>query len=197
MEGEDALVVACGPSATPDALVQTGPGLWESVSSLCRKHWTLSCNRSIPRVATDFGVVFEPGRDSVWEDVKRRPPMMTFGHHARGCPRKVEVISRDVSKWLPEADHEGRSLRLGQCPFWAAGIALWMGFETVGLIGVDITPDRFNNKAHLFEVEEAWGRLAKLAEKMDRKLVNLNPETYLKAVPLGKGSDIRPKRREP
>ena len=155
----------------------------------------MACNRSIPFASPDFACIMEPMRDPIWKQIADHlhSPMAIFGHHLRGGPRKIE-FNRDLTTFL-DCPSIG-ALRLGQSAFWAAGVALHLGFETVGLVGVDITPDRFNNEAHLREVQEAYRRLNETAENMGRKLINLNPESHLSTVPFGSWSDIRPKHRE-
>ena len=198
MAGTDCVVVGCGPSVNAwygDVLHKhTGPRQIDSPPvepmPLPRRYWDIACNRSVCQW-TDFALCVEPPRDAeMWAIMREAAPLITFGHHDKGCPRKV-VFDRDVAKWLP-APNPTKRLALGQSSFWAAAVALWLGFETVGLIGVDITPDRFPEQ-WMPGIEEAWGRLHETAGIMGRKMVNLNPDTHLKAVPVGTWEDVRTK----
>ena len=199
MAGTDCAVVGCGPSSglatecRPEGgLPETHFERYDTARSYWNKHrWTIACNRSVTFASPDFALCVEPPRDDdIWAIIREAAPLITFGHHDKGCPRKV-VFDRDVAKWLP-APNPTKRLALGQSSFWAAAVALWLGFETVGLIGVDITPDRFPEQ-WMPGIEEAWGRLHETAGIMGRKMVNLNPDTHLKAVPVGTWEEVRTK----
>ncbi len=185
MKGEDCLVVGCGPSAM-DALNVAG----------YRNYWTFGCNRMIPECHADFAVCVEPPRDKeMWKIVDDANPLFAFTHLPGGrCSngRSIEFSSKDVRLWLVPGTEFDRDLRirLGQCPFFAAAIAVLMGFRTIGLIGVDYTPDRYPD---VQPSNVGWQRLGILAAGLGSRLVNLSPESRLETVVKEPWSAIRTK----
>lgn len=169
MRGEHALVVAPGPSAL------------RVPASYYAGRWTLGCNRAVAFCQPDFAVCVEPARDSVWSVIRASRPTLTFTHTDRAkCPRAVN-IDRDVDKWLST---ERTKFQLGMSPFYGAAVALHLGFDRVGLIGVDLDGDggRFSNPNFQREWEDCWGELVAIAERRGQDLVNLNPCSKLEAV---------------
>lgn len=83
-------------------------------------------------------------------------------------------------------------LRLAQSPFYAAAVAAFLGFETIGIIGVDMTPDRYDD-GEVERANKAWGRLNSVVAGMGSRLVNLSPESRLVAVEQGKWEEVRGK----
>lgn len=193
MKGEDCVVVGCGPSAGADPLML----------ERCDAHWTISSNRSVTFCAADFAVCVEPYRDKeMWKIIADANPLFVFTHlvtkqdGTKPHPRAVYMSSKDVRTWLfPDVeldDIEGREnrVRLGQCPFYAAAVAILLGFETIGLIGVDYTKDRFPDVA---PSNEAWRKLAILAEELGSHIVNLNPDSRLETIPKTTWEEVRTK----
>lgn len=91
-------------------------------------------------------------------------------------------------EWLAP-DTEG-TLRLGQSPFYAVAVAAHLGFETVGLIGVDYTEDRWPDVAG---INRTWETLLGVVGDMGTKVVNLSPASRLTAVPQGRWEEVRTK----
>lgn len=192
MKGEDCVVVGCGPSAEPHR--------WEGPTSTPRwqDHWTIGCNRAVTFCSPDFAVCVEPRRDhEVWNIMREVSPLIVFSHIDKPHPRAVLIGSKDVRAWLGYdrspcdgsiAEPIGPPLRLGQSPFYAAAVAILLGFETIGLIGVDLTEDRWPNP---HKENEAWGRLAEVAKALGSRIVNLNPESRLETVPAGQWEEVR------
>lgn len=191
--GEDCIVVGCGPS-----VYSFGRLTYD-------RHWTIGCNKSVRMCSPDFVVCVEPaykGRDS-WEAVVEVSPAFVFTHvesmrdgrkpHPRVIPLDPNSNGgRDVIPWVSGKKNEsGDLLRLSQSPFFGAALAAVLGFETVGLIGVDLTVDRY---PCVKREERQWGRLAEfLYDQTGAKLVNLSEESRLTSVPRGGLHDIRPK----
>jgi hypothetical protein len=160
---------------------------------------------------SDFAVCVEPFVNPIWPIIRKANPLIVFSHireDRRGkCPAKriVQIGSKDVAKWLlGEGSNEFweyitrtapagvtyEPLTLGQSPFFAAAVAAYLGFETIGLIGVDLTEDRWPD---VTEANEAWGRLVDVVSGMGSRIVNLSPESRLVAVEQGTWEDIRRK----
>lgn len=187
MLGEDCVVVGCGPSANP-----------VSPPAPYHLHWTLGSNRSVGFCDPDFAVSVEPIRSGIWAEIKPRAPLVNFCQHGKGMPRTVQ-FELDAAKWLPvpqRAPTCPRSLRLGQSTFWGIALALYLGFERVGVVGLDLTPDRYAPH-QLIEPEEAYDRLLETADQMGRRIFNLNPESHLQALPSGEWDEVRPKNHAP
>lgn len=215
MRGEDCVVVGAGPSAMTDheaAKVWTdgayGTRTYWRFPEVADQYWTIGCNRAVRRCSPDFAVCVEPSGDGVWSIIRQYAPLITFGHHDRGTPRKI-VFERNLRDWLPsEADpaadrsklrHEERkrvtpSLRLGESSFYAVAVAAWLGFERIGLLGVDHNGQRYKQaSAFREETATAWGRLLPIVDSMGSSLINLNPDSELPHVRKGSWDDIRTK----
>lgn len=174
--GEDAVVVGCGPSSGGG-----GP------------RWTFGCNRAANDWSTDFGICVEPARDPAWKSLKKTATPFVFTHQpvvrGRGPhPRMVQVPGTDVTKWFEP--FEGDRLWLGQSPFYGAAVAAYLGFETVGLIGVDLTEDRYPDAAR---PSKAYCRLRDLLEQQGTRLVNLSPASRLEGIEKADWDVIRSK----
>ena len=105
-----------------------------------------------------------------------------------------EWLDRDA--WLQDDDMAKREkrVRLGQSPFFAAAVAIHLGFETIGLIGVDLTEDRYPDVSR---ENESWRRLAELAGRLGSRLVNLSPTSRLETVTKGDWTDVRKRNDDP
>jgi hypothetical protein len=82
----------------------------------------------------------------------------------------------------------------GQSTFFAIRSAITLGFETIGVIGLDLTEDRYprtRRETEWKQCEEAYGALAIYAVVHGSRLINLNPKTNLQAIPLGSWSEVR------
>lgn len=197
MAGEDCVVVGCGPSSDPNR--------WEPRMGLIdlgdryNYTWTISSNRAVEFCQPDFAVCVEPYRDAkMWKIIHDANPLFVFTHlvtkpdGTKPHPRAVYMSSKDVRTWLlPDEEHDRETrVRLGQCPFFAAAVAILLGFETIGLIGVDYTKDRYPDVA---PSNEAWRKLAIIAEELGSHIVNLNPESRLETIRKTDWGEVRTK----
>lgn len=204
MAGNDCVVVGCGPSAYAEYTHTAAASMQQQVP--VPRCWTIACNRAVTFASPDFAVCVEPHRDkTIWNIMAEAPVFAVFSHvtpehiHPRGAkkihPRFVHITCSDVLQWIdiaPLLDDGKRRLRLGQSTFWALAVAIVLGFETIGVIGLDLTEDRFKDK-QLATSEDAYGRLRTIAESMGRRIINLNPESRLKALPSGTWEEVRRK----
>ena len=194
MTGEDCVVVGCGPSAAgPPSLP------WNWVGNE-KEWWTICCNRSVVNHPTDFALCVEPYRDAeVWAAVHAANPLIVFTHLSetasgrKAHPRSVKIGSKDVLEWLqPSGIKNKEPLRLGQSPFYAAAVAIFLGFENIGIIGVDWTADRCTDD-EATRGNKAWRRLWEVAHVLGSRISNLSPTSRLKTIPQGEWQDIRTK----
>jgi hypothetical protein len=222
MKGQDVVVVGCGPSADPgvyNTQADAEQAWCFPLAADYDEHWTIACNRAVTFSSPDFAVCIEPFINPIWPIMREANPPLVFSHickDRRGkqpFPRIVQMPGKDVREWLtPEEYRCGESvkrmrsegvmdwqhdltlpaepLKLGQSPFYAAAFAILMGFETVGLIGVDLTEDRYPD---VRGPNRVYGRLAKIAETLGSRLVNLSPDSRLESIPQGTWQEIRTK----
>ena len=189
MQGEDAVVVGCGPSA------QDHP-YDPPYGTPYTEHWTIACNRAVAFAQPDFAVCVEPWRDPIWATIRKASPIVVFTHLCeskrgkKAHPRAVEIGAKDVLEWLRQSACPMAPLTLGQSPFFASAVATLLGFETVGVIGVDLTEDRYPD---VRGINRVWKRLADVCGTLGTRLVNLNPESRLDALPAGSWDEIRTK----
>jgi hypothetical protein len=128
--------------------------------------------------------------------MRRAAPMIVFSHlckDRRGnqpFPRIVEFRAKNVLEWfapawVPDQDE----LWCAMSPFWGASVAAWLGFHTVGLIGVDLTDKtRWHD---LTRENKQWERLNDLVESW---FVNLSADSRLTdKIPHATWQDIRRK----
>jgi len=200
MRGEDCVVVGCGPSAVAasDVYVEDERAFYPQ----WHDRWSLACNESIEWAPADFPVCVEPIHDRTqWNRVAAAAPLIVFSHLAprdrgRKAHHRVVVIPKtaDIKGWLAD-DGDPNPLTLGQCPFYAAAVAGVLGFETIGLIGVDLSdPERWPDVSR---PDKAYGRLATALASMGSRLVNLSPESRLTSIPKVPWSEVREKRTTP
>ncbi len=182
MQGQDVVVVGCGPSAMYELRV---------FAEHLPPRWTIACNRAVEQVANyghlDFAVCMETRKDPCWDVVIAAAPLITFTHISNPPPRCVSIHS-DVSHWVGGAP---KKLRLPMSPFYGAAVAIVLGFTNIGLIGVDMDGERFADDKFQHEWEDAWAALAVVAREHGACLSNLNPKSKLKAVPAGTWEGIR------
>lgn len=183
--GEDCLVVAPGPSSR-DA------GWFASYPS----YWTMGCNRAVAYCDPDLATCVEPFVDRVWPIVRASSAQVVFSHLCRDRrgkqphPRVVEFDSKNVIPWFtPGADGD---LWCAMSPFWGVAVCAYLGFATIGLIGVDLTPDRYHDVSR---DNQKWRWLLKLIGDRSQ-VVNLSPTSRLEAVPQGGIDQVREKCRE-
>ena len=182
-------MVGCGPSADPSATYYAD-------------YWTVGCNRSVRFCRPDFAICVEPPRDrEVWGAIRDSSPLVVFSHVAtrrdgtRLHPRVVafdETVNaaRDVRPWLTGCSSDPDDpLRLEQSPFYAAAAAALLGFERIGLVGVDLTADRYGDNT-MRKSEAAWSRLNRIT---NGRIVNLSSQSRLEAIPRAELDEIRPK----
>lgn len=180
---EDAVVVGCGPSAT-DAENEIA----------YHRFWTFGCNRAVRFCEPDFGVCIEPPRDAeIWRTMRFAPLPMVFSQHSKRHPRVVEISVKDVRAWFHWDDGDDKPLRISQSGFFATAVALFLGFETVGLIGLDMTAPVHDSKGELGRINDAFMRLRGIAEAHDQRLLNLSPASRLATIERGPWSEMRRK----
>ena len=196
MTGEDCVIVGCGPSARRGVMMPanfTGKKIEYPAHLVYEKLWTIGCNTSVPFCSPDFVVCVEPPRDTaMWELMRKANPLILFSHiEMKDIPRVVKIDCANVREWLtPNDPRPDDTLRLGQSPFFAAAVAIHLGFETIGLIGVDLTEDRYPD---LRRPNKAWGELAAIATGQGSRIINLNPESRLETVEKGGWEEIKSK----
>ena len=222
MTGTDCVVVGCGPSADgywegdPRYKFPIPDGdEWEkfkersSRSMSYADHWTIGCNRATAYCSPDFAVCVEPRREKTcWDTVTASAPLIIFSHLDSPHPRSVRIGTKDVRQWvdpvlellddvtlLPLPPPKGgypNPLRLSQSPFIAVACAILLGFETIGLIGVDLTADRFGDAA-VAHSNSCYRRLADIAKAQGSRVINLSPESRLTSLEAGTWDQIRTK----
>lgn len=179
MRGRHAIVVAPGPSS-----LEVSPHIYEA-------HWTIAVNRALPYARADFAVCIErDNRDVCWRVVDACAPLVTFSQTKKGKPG-ICFIDMDLRQW-PLNDGMGL-LRLPMSPFYAAAVGTWLGFERIGLIGVDLYKAQYPSERFKAEWEEAWGRLVKIASECGTEVVKLNHASRLDAVPKGEWESLHEK----
>jgi hypothetical protein len=187
--GCDCVVVGGGPSGTHYAL--TGP---------VEHHWTIGCNRSVHYVnlRPDFAVIIDDHNDPVWEDVKPWRVAYYFTPHPphKKLPKRlVQIGNFDADSELAPEDRRDLlrmpTLHIAQSPFYALAVATYLGFDTVGLIGVDLTEDRWPK---VDGINRAYGELVQmLGTEYGTRFINLSPDSRLEAIPQGSWEDVRTK----
>ena len=185
--GEDAIVVAPGPSSRE-------PG-W---SEAYRSHWTIGCNRAVGYCEPDVAVCVEPFVDTIWRTIRACSAATVFSHlckDRRGRqphPRIAQFPTKNVAAWFDPGTTD--DLQCAMSPFWAAGVACWLGFSRVALIGVDLTKDRWPDP---WRENRKWAALRQLLEAQGTFLFNLNPASRLEAIPAPQFLRLRGKAHEP
>jgi len=184
MTGNDCLMVAPGPSSK------------EIDPERYKDYWTISCNRAVSYSDPDFAICLEPMRDKVWPIIKATAPFIVFTHlcdnpgSKKPHQRCIHISSKDVLRWIaPERANKEDHLRVSQSAFYGCAVACLLGFETIGLIGVDHTPDRFRE----WEIERfntTWLRLQNVMTDKGSRMVNLSRQSRLKSITPGEWDDI-------
>ena len=194
--GSDCVVVGGGPSADP--MHRAGEfAPWEDL-------WSIAVNRAAGWFRPDFAACFEPRSDTaVWETIKDTPAFV-ISHRTRPHPRVILTPPKDdVEPWITgkvtmqatqraRFPHPPARLALGQGTFFAIAAALCLGFETVGVIGLDLTKTVYDRDG-LRDAEAAYSALMKLAESMGRRIINLNKSSRLRSLRKGGWGEIRTK----
>ena len=195
--GCDAVVGGCGPSArrlleTQDIARPT----FTHGGACVVDRWSLVCNRMAAEIYDpDFAVCLEPPRDKCWQVVKDTTAPVVFSHILRGKrgnqphPRICQIPGQNVYEWFDQETPDGeKPLHLGQSAFYAAAIAGYLGFETIGLIGVDLTADRWVDAT---PPSRAWCRLRDSLAEAGHRLVNLSPDSRLEGIEKAPWSEVR------
>lgn len=181
--GESVVVVGCGPSAH-----NTDPRAFLD-------YWTMGCNRAVQFCEPDFATCVEPFDDPVWPIIRDAGVPVVFSHadasrvYKTPHPRIVAFPDRDVSRWA-WTDWELGPLECPMSPYWATAVCGWLGFERIGLIGVDLTRDRFGD---IKREDAKWHSLAVLLKMHGSEVVNLSQMSRL-TIAEAPWSAIRPKR---
>lgn len=175
--GEHCVVVAPGPSSREPEF-----------QGFYRSRWTIGCNRAVKYCDPDFALCVEPFRDPIWPIMRESTAALVFSHlckDRRGRqphPRIVEFSSKNVLDWFrPDREDRKQGLWCAMSPFWGVAVAAWLGFDVVGLVGVDLTPDRYHE---VWRENEKWSGLIDVIPETTQ-VVNLSPRSRLNAV--GKG----------
>jgi len=179
MTGEDCLVVAPGPSSRDHDYTQ---------------HWTVCCNRACVYGEPDIVVCMEPARDPVWEVIHASAPYVVISHqpdttNPRQHNRVVHMACPDVLQWLKNEPIPGETLAWASSAFYGAAAACLLGFGKIGLIGVDLSAERYTASS----VAAANARWQRLAQHAPDRMVNLSPESQLTAIPQGKWEQLKAK----
>ena len=185
-KGSVCVVVGGGPSAMicyPDMPTR----------SEYANHWTIGCNRSVSFCQPDFAACFEPRKDDqhpergeVWELIQAASVPFVLSHITRDHPRCILTPSKDAMR-----EAAGTTARFGQSPYFAVYCAIMLGFETVGIIGVDLTRDRYPRKLQL--EEKCYAGLRRFAGSQGCRLINLNPRSRLTVIERGTWGEVRRK----
>lgn len=189
--GSDCVVVGGGPSAIDRChkiIASGGAGYMPTFND----HWTIGCNRACRFASPDFAACFEPRKDTdVWDVVIASSATFILSHIPRDHPRTILTPSKDDLRDTAKAP-----AHFGQCPFFAIACAIRLGFQTIGVIGLDLTEDRYPRTRRTTEwktSEEAYHALAIYAVVHGSRLINLNPQTKLQAIPIGSWAEVRRK----
>jgi len=185
MTGEDAVIVAPGPSAQLIA-----PSRYET-------YWTLACNRAVTYARPDIAVCMEPARDECWIAIRNQTPYFVVAHQPdtklqKPHPRCVHIPSPDVLQWITGEPSQEPSLTMASSAFYAAASACLLGFGKVGVIGVDLSDDRYS-KGEVACANERWQRLNEHATKGGTLLLNLSDTSNLDALPKGTWQQLQTK----
>jgi hypothetical protein len=180
--GESCVVVGDGPSAH-----ELAPGF-------LNRYWTIACNRAVNLCRPDFAACFEPYGDPVWPVVLGSGYGAMFTHRpewAKGkpTPRAIVLPSLDVATWL--RGEPGPKLELAMSTFWSVAVAAWLGFDTIAMIGLDLTADRWPDVS---PENEAFDQLHWIIRQRGSRMVNLNRESRMVSVPWATWDDV-PQRR--
>jgi len=183
--GEDCVVVAPGPSSHDP----------QAFDFYCQV-WTIACNRAVTYAAAELAVCVEPFRDPMWPILRASSPMVVFSHlceNRRGQrphPRIVKFPDKDILPWFDET-RPGDPLWCAMSPFWGVAVATFLGFDLVGIIGVDLLdPERW---VDIHREQRHWKDLVDLAERKGTRVIQLNPKSALEVVPVGSWDEIRKK----
>lgn len=191
MRGQDCVVVGCGGSARFGAVFDA--------ISFFNTRWTVACNRAVQFIRADFVCCVEPWRDKdLWRIVREESnPFIVFTNQAAENPergrfvhtRAVKIDTQNVLRWLtPDVDGE---LRLGQSPWYATAVAAYLGFETVGLIGVDFDDER--RWPQVNRENTKWRELADACATLGTRVIQLNPRSRLTSIERGTWEEVRTK----
>ncbi len=193
-KGSDCIIVAAGDSGNPTNWDTAWPGFQHAYAT----HWTIGCNRAARYCLPDFTMCMEPRKDTkVWTVVSALSALpFVLSHIPRPHPRTVLVGEKgDVRNWIYGPDPERKeagNMNLGQSTFYAMAAAIVLGFETIGVIGLDIPEGRYPG-GMVLQIEAAYAGIRDIAEAEGRRILNLNPVSRLKALATGGWEEVRTK----
>jgi len=174
--GEDCVVVGGGPSAA-EAI------RWQLFH---REYWTIGCNRAAV-YNVDIAACFEPRKDwPLWDAIKHTPALV-LSHIPRDHPRVILTPGKQDIR-----DACGGPPAFGQSVYFATYCALVLGFETVGVIGLDLTPDRYRVPDVRLS-NGAYRSLREFAEGRGQRVINLSRKSRVKALTAGGWEEVRRK----
>lgn len=186
---EDIVVIGMGPSSSNwDALV-------------CRDLWTITCNRAIGKhPMTTFAACYETYSDSdVWDMIREWAPLFCFTTD-KGAPVFHRQIIQPLSpaELFNKPEYVEAFAPVASSGFYATLMALFMGCDTVGLLG---TIDIYGHKAleaNIPRLKDCYAGLVEIAESRGQKLLNIGTaDSPLDSIiPRGSFEDIRPRFRD-
>ena len=154
---------------------------------------TIGVNNVQQKCNTDYLVVIDPIK--AFPDYKKSAVIENTGVLFTNFDEWFKLRKDKVNERIMLGDAGGKNLmknisnnilnRSCTSPFVATALAIYMGFEHIGIIGVDITaPDHFNVKDgrhilanRLLKIDQHFGELNSY-----HKLYNMSPESGLKSL---------------
>ena len=197
--GCDVVVAGCGPSVKRNAP-------W--MRRLAAEHWTIACNRAAIWFQPTFAVCMERAADPIWNALDPHDAMALFTHRPvapqrggrkRPCPpRSVNLACKDVRSFLEPHEYTRdrmNGLALNQATFYGIAVAAHLGFQTIGVAGLDLSGDRWPTDLHIEEA--AYTRLRGIVERKGGRILNLSEESRLESFQRGTWDDIQPREPRP
>jgi len=199
--GSDCVVVASGPSADPG--VYTTPEDQEEcyvfpMAADYAERWTLGTNRAATFCHPDYAIAIDPYDDPVWAEMQPyTAPVYFTGRDPATCPapRAIQIGNFAEAEEL-QLRRDGHMLlhvpvqSIAQCPFFALSVAAYLGFETIGVIGVDLSEDRWPD---VTRINETYALMVETCKKQGSRVINLSPESRCTGIPAGKWEEVRGK----
>lgn len=215
LKGEHAIVCGSGPSfqgavvggqvahkETPDFTLSI-----PTPSIELAKYWTFATNRAAAKFRPDFAVCCEdPNDDETWDVIRGCGATHVFGNVLWGSNTEGSSSPKQPARYHPMAlsagefsvlvgDTRGQLIVGSMSPWTAAWLALYMGAEQIGVVGVDVTGhSEFDRPERLEEIEDQWDRLVRVAREKGTSILNLSKISKLRAIPLA-GDFVRWKAR--
>ena len=193
---DDCIVVAPGPSLMASRVIASAG------RQLLAGFWTIAANRAATMIDADYVVCFEPAADPIWSELDLRGVSACFTHRPTGSmrgarkrpppQRSVNVDSKDVRSFLDPGARSAAPadvLKLAQSTFYALAVAAHLGFRNIGLMGADMSPDRFGPR--MDDIEHAYTRLRGIIERRGQRVWNLSEASHLESFQRARLSQIR------